>query len=733
MTVAVAPTRQRRVAVWPLAARSSAAPLAEAAALTRRARCSLAATVVGLEAAVLAPLLGAPTLQLLDYGAYPVGPHPPVPLSSYGFPPDLTSRAPVFAALDWLFHAVPLAALTLLPFALVAPLSCLGFARVLRGRALAIGAATVVYTVNPFVYERMAAGQVYVVMGYALLPLLLGLVVRPLPSLLGTACLGGILYALAIALSVHYLFLAGAVLAVMAVAHAAARRRRSALAGAAICAVGAVLSLYWLVPAAASGVGASAGVTGSDLAAFRTAGDPTVGLFGNVLGLYGFFRPGTPLVKDALAGWPLVLLAMLLVVAFGLVELARRGGRGRALASGCLVLCVLGALAAMGAQGPTGALYSWCFAHVPGFRVLREAQKFDALVALGYAVGFGAGVVALTRTLTARRARVLAAVALLAIPLAYGYTELWGFSVAGQRSATPPAVLAADRAMRPGATALLLPWAAYYPVPWLGDRVVANPLASAFDRPVIAADDLEAGQIVSESANPRSAFLQFSLSHGASLHEFGRVLAALGVSYVVVAKAPGWTDYAWLARQGDLHVVLDDADLVVYRSTEVVHAAYAPQRTVTVRDWGAVLAMAARVPLVDYRIAVEHAGPGPLVAPRSLPAPVAPVALVATTSSPIRQTLRLEAASPTVVLTASDFSGWHLSGYRTTSQFGVTVAFRAIGRPPPGEVVAAFGPGSLVRTWDLVGVVLLCCTLVALASAARRTPRRHRSTRAAAD
>ncbi len=725
MTTAVAHPRSRHL-WWPAATRAAAVP-SEATTLSGRARLGLAATVVGLEAAILAPLLGQPTLQLLDYGAYPVQPHPQVPLSSYGFPPDLTARAPVYAALSWLFHTAPLTALTLLPFALVAPLACCGFARILKGQPVAIGAATLLFTVNPFVYERMAAGQVYVVLGYALLPVVFGLVVRPLRSLVATACVGGLLYALAIAVSVHYLFLAGTVVVVAAVAHAVARRRREALAGMGLLGVGLAVSTYWLVPAIRAGAGSSAQVTASDLGAFRTLGDPTLGLFGNVVGLYGFFRPGAPLVKDALSGWPLVLLALLLVVGFGLVDLGRRGAPASALAWSCVAICALGAFAAMGTQGPTGALYAWCFAHVPGFHVLREAQKFDALVALGYAVGFGAGVSALTRSMSPVRGRALAAAALLAVPVVYGYTELWGFSVSGQGSATPAAVVAADRAMAPGETALVLPWAAYYPVPWLGDRVVANPLASAFDRPVIAADDLEAGQIVSESTNPRSAFLEFSLSSAPRLHEFGRVLAALGASYVVVAKSPGWSTYAWLAAQRDLRVVLDDADVVVYRSTEVVRPAYAPKASIRLRDWGAVLALSDRVPLVDYAITVERAGPGALVAPTRLPPPTAPAALDAPPASPIRQPVGLDAAARTVVLTLPAVAGWHLAGFRASAQFGAMLSFTRSTSHPAGYVTATFTPGDVARTWDLVGAALVGCTLLVLAwSLGATRPRRDR-------
>ena len=147
--------------------------------------------------------------MLLDFGDYPAGPHPALALSAFGFPPGITSRAPVDAVFQWVFQDVHWPLIHVLPFRRRRPMACAGFARIFPGGAWPIGTATLLFTVNPFVYERMASGQVYMVMGYSLLPVLLALIVRPLGSLVATATLGGLVFALDIALSVHYLFVAG--------------------------------------------------------------------------------------------------------------------------------------------------------------------------------------------------------------------------------------------------------------------------------------------------------------------------------------------------------------------------------------------------------------------------------------------------------------------------------------------------------------------------------------------
>lgn len=726
MTSSLAPPRPSAVAAETAPAAPARTPpprqlaALPAPRLDRRARCGLVALVVVLDAVLVGPLLHGGVLQLLDYGAYPVGPHPPAALSSYGFAPGITSRAPVYAALAWLFHAVHWAPLTLLPFVILAPLACVGFARLLPGRAVAIGTATILFTVNPFVDERMANGQVYVVMGYALLPLVLALAVRPLASLLATGALGGLLLTLAIALSVHFLFIAGAMLVAVVAVHAALRQPRVVAAAGAIAACGAVLNLYWLVPAWRAGAGSEAHVTGLDLGAFHTVGDPTWGLLTNVLGLYGFFRSGTPLVKDSFSGWPFVLLAILVVAVWGGFRLAtREGAAGRGLALSCLVLAVAGVLLALGAQGPTGPVFTWLFVHVPGFTVLREPEKFSALLALAYATTFGVGVETVLRSVTRPRARAAGICALAAIPLLYGATELWGFSSASARGAVPASWAAADRAMAPGATALALPWSAYVQVPWLANRLVANPVVGAFDRPLVA-DDQAVGATDVQTTDPRTAFLQFALTEGPRLTEFGRVLAPLGVRDVVLAKVAGWQSFRWLDRQRDLHRLLDTTTLVVYRNDEPVPRAYEPRRALTVADWGAVLALAQRVPLTEYLVTVLHARPGPLRAPVLSTVPLAPIDVAAPGGSPVAQPLVVRATTTHIVLTNPAADGWGLPGFTATTQFGVTTAFTSVRAPRAGPATAGFGPWGLVREWYVLGALLVLADLVLLALALHR-------------
>jgi hypothetical protein len=50
------------------------------------------------------------------------------------------------------------------------------------------------------------------------------------------------------------------------------------------------------------------------------------------------------------------------------------------------LLALLGAFFAKGAQPPFGALFIWCFQHIPGFVMFRDPTKFYLFIAIGYAI-----------------------------------------------------------------------------------------------------------------------------------------------------------------------------------------------------------------------------------------------------------------------------------------------------------------------------------------------------------
>src|SRR5205085_3261911 len=281
----------------------------------------------------------------------------------------------------------------------------------------------------------------------------------------------------------------------------------------------------------------------------------------------------------------------------------------------------LGFLLALGDQGPTGGAFRFLFEHLPGFRIMREPEKFEGLLALAYAAAFGLGVSALVRSATNRKARALVAAAVLAVPCLYTFNAFWGFNGYARPEPFPASWSEASALMGSGpGKVLALPGDQYLPFPWTQDRPVANPMTSFFHRDVLIDGSLHLDGLESQTSDAESRYLRFVTDHGASTERFGNLLAPLGVKYVLVAKTTDWARYRWLAHQSDLRLVRSWPDLELYENLEPVADAYAPARSIQVPDWGAVMALAENTTLSDVAITVDHAAAGPIRSPgRTLP------------------------------------------------------------------------------------------------------------------
>jgi hypothetical protein len=681
------------------------------------------AFVLSLMLAIYAPLLRSGTLLLLDYSDYPAGPHASLGAYVWGFRPDLTSRAPINGALLVLFRLLPWGPVKLLPLLLVVPLAAWGFQRLFDRRSLATIAATLMFVVNPFVYERMLAGQVYLVLGYALLPLLVSALLSRVDGV--TAPIGaGLLLALLMALSPHFVFIGGLLWLVVAVA--ALRRdgvrtlRRTGLT----LLVALLASLYWLIPIA-SRAGELDRVTATDLKTFQTVSDPALGLAPNVAGLYGFWRIGWPLPKDNLPAWPLLLAAILVVAAIGLRACGSE--RWSTLRSLLVIAGAAGFVLSLGAQGPTGPAFRFLFDHVPGFRIMREPGKFEALLALAYAGFFGLGFFTLVDGSRSQKWRAMMAVVILAVPCAYTFRMFWGFDGYVRPSDYPRSWTEAAALMGTGpGKVLAVPGDQYLAFPWTEERAVASPMDSFFGRDVIIDGGLDLGGLESQTADARSRYLQFVTDHGPQVTRFGNLVAPLGVRFVLLVKTGDWARYSWLERQTDLRLLAEWPDLELFGNVEPVSTAYAPESSVTVQDWGEVVGLAEQVRLTDLVVSVRTAGPGPIRSPQiSLPASTGRP-LQELDSSPVGFDVRLPGRG-WIVLTEAFDPAWRLDGRAPTVNLGVTNAFQA---PPAASIAKArYGRWPLVRTSFLLSLASILASVVAMAVSARQRRTRRRAAR----
>jgi hypothetical protein len=523
---------------------------------------TLPAAFVGLIVAMFAPLMRSGIVLRLDTPVNLVGPYPRASIAVGGAPPELAARAPLEALLAGLYRTFPWGQVRLLPLVAAVALAAWGFSRLFAGRRLSAFGATLLFVTNPFMYERVVAGQEFLVLGCCLLPMLLALLWE-LRSRRPIVAIAGVLVAMA-ASSLHLVFIAGVLVTGYLLAEAIRRRWREVGLLALAAGLASVGSLYWIVPAVRSW-GRVDVVPVTDLSLFRSTSDATFGLWPNLAGLYGFWRVGWPLPKDGLAAWPLFLIAILLVGTVGVAGALRHAEQRRRLLP-LLVVGSIGLVLAAGDQGFLGGVYGWMFRHLPVFRIMREPQKWLALLALAYAVAFGEGLDAIVRSFDRSRMRAVAAVVMLAIPALYGFSSFWGSGGYVRPSSTPSSWAEADARMGTGpGLVVALPWHRYLPLPWAQDRVVSNPMVSAFRREVVMSDDPEFGGLPAEGVDPLADRVGAVLDRGAGGQQVAGALRSLGVRYLVLAKVEDWRNLTWLDDQDGIVVLERWNDLVVYR------------------------------------------------------------------------------------------------------------------------------------------------------------------------
>lgn len=450
------------------------------------------------------------------------------------------------------------------------PVATYSIGQLVGGPLLRRTLAGLLFVVNPFVFDRLFAGQVPYLIGYALLPLVVRSIMRAAGG--GSAWTTAIWAAAIIAISPHYAWILAVVAVCAVVSHRArvATVTRLALAGLAAMA----MSLWLIVPRIV--VGAPPRYLAGQLDSYRTQGDRIVGLYVNVAGLYGFWRPGPTEPKDLVAGWPAFLLAIVVVSGLGLWT-ALRSEATRRLALVLVGSAVVGYFLALGGQGPTASIYHFAIDHVPGFVLMREADKFQCLVALFYAVAFAWGAERLVELVQGGRWRTVTWVVALALPFAYTPNFFGGFGGQVGTTTYPSGYYAAERLMaKRGGTGIMFPWHSYATIPFAQGRVLADPSPSFFSVPMLASDD-PGGDYGFSNLTAEDSFVNYLVDHGFETRYAGVLLAALGVHWVVLGIYADWQDYGWLGRQKDLKLVLNTPSVQVWQNLApvigVAHAA----------------------------------------------------------------------------------------------------------------------------------------------------------------
>jgi hypothetical protein len=435
--------------------------------------------------------------------------------------------------------------------------------------------AGLLYTINPFTYDRFMAGQYNVLLGYALLPWFTRAMLKLLAQPAWRSAI--VLAAWATAASIVSIHAVGlmAILAVTGLGLKSWQQRdnkpwlRQALKfGLLAAAMFIAASSYWLIPLAL-GHGSTATTISSfnttDQSAFATLGGSTLGRLGSVVRLQGFWAEGRDLYslpQDQVPVWGLLALIVWLIVITGVMSLWRVRQR--------FIVVLLAASALIAAMLAIGTINGWLVTRVPFFAGYREPEKFVALVALAYAVFAGHGVAAILKYCHDQGGKfflIVASVILLLVPLVWTPTMLRGFDNQLTLAQYPADWFTINKRLDADPSrfqVLFLPWHQYMYFNFAG-RIIASPAPAFFDKPVVVSNNPEF-EGIPPVPNTLDASVAGTLAGAPESTTIGTPLAKLHIKYVLLARDDDYANYSYLGRQADLKLVAKSATLELYRN-----------------------------------------------------------------------------------------------------------------------------------------------------------------------
>jgi hypothetical protein len=441
--------------------------------------------------------------------------------------------------------------------------------------------AGIFYMINPFTYERWMAGQYLVVAGYALLPFLiasiLSLCMKPelrkvIPIVLWYSAIATVSPQNLVLGSLLGAFILTAYLLVNPSKEA--HYRRYVLQATAVIVGGALLlNSYWLIGIVDghSPISQTIGAISSvDFKAFATASNPRVGLFFNVLSMYGFWLERYR--RYAMPNHDLVIWfgGFAVIAALSIAGVMSQFKKHIPLAYCLALTTIIGFVLALGIYAPiTGSVVFWIINNIPLMRGFREPEKCTALLVIGYVYFASYGLdwlLVRLRSWSAAKLEFVSGCA-LALPLLYTSTMLFGFANQLKPVNYPTAWYSFNGQLQkhpPTGSVLFLPWHEYMSYDF-SPRIIGNPAPGFFtNAKIISGTNAQFGGVNDPHPTTTSHFIEGQVLAHTSQDDLGKSLAKINVQYVLVAHGYDYNNYGWVQHQTDVKLLSNQPGLEVF-------------------------------------------------------------------------------------------------------------------------------------------------------------------------
>lgn len=447
------------------------------------------------------------------------------------------------------------------------------------------------YTLNPFVYERIMAGHWQFLLGYSIFPFVIASTMKFLQKLdIRNLIILSVWVTLLFNIAIHYIFIYIPFFIITAILYMFFNTGNLNEYVKKIPICFALIFLFnsnWIVSSVMgiSDVATSvASFTNDDLLAFQSVADKHFGLIFNLLSGYGYWADVygyfiSP--KSIVFFWPVLTIALLIFVAFGIKELIQTKDSHVFILTVSLLLLSLFALDLAGGVAlasfsqPLMTLYD----KLPILRSLREPQKLIAMLMFSYAFFASYGLNSLYIRLKSHYQKGLIFLS-LAFPIIYTPTMFGSFWGQLHPVSYPQQWQNVNQLMskdKDNFLTLFFPWHQYMRFQFTNNMVVSNPAVYFFDKPILSAQNYETENLETHDMRTEALHVEGLLSIekdrvnllGDPVNEsisWGEALGVVNVKYIILAKEEDYKLYWFLDQSEDLVKLFEDDNIILYKN-----------------------------------------------------------------------------------------------------------------------------------------------------------------------
>ncbi len=371
-------------------------------------------------------------------------------------------------------------------------------------------AVSLLYTFNPFVYERFLAGHWMVLFGYSLLfPIFYYFIELYREYNIKKIFVLALLISILSYISIHTFTIVIVITFITTLYYFIFNKNIiETLKKISILALSClVLCSFWLIPMFNNKSSNIDNFDNRHWEVFKTTGDNGFETISNIVSLRGFWLErevwSERFVMQNSLYYKIIFLPVLLIIIYGVYN----GVKNESTKKVSKILLLLLSIAIIFSSGIAPGIFKninyWLFENIGFWKGFRDTQKWSSIIAIIYSLYFGLGISGLLTKYDKYFNRGILLSIFILLPILYTPSMLFGFSNQLKTVNYPDSWYEVNEIIKGevNCRALFLPWHQYYELKFNNSILTGNISRNFFDCDILHGKNMELGNIKSQGGN----------------------------------------------------------------------------------------------------------------------------------------------------------------------------------------------------------------------------------------